>query len=78
MLFAALLVNEFLARVHNFRLDGNNEFASHGVSLTHNLRYSDPDGEPCASLSRHVGRGDMDPLLEMPALSREPEVVEDE
>lgn len=69
MLFGALVVNEFLARLHSYRLDGNDSFASHGLSLTHDLRPKDPDGEPCESLLKYIGRGDLDPLLDMPALS---------
>jgi hypothetical protein len=28
-----------------------------------------PDGEPCPTLSRHVGRGEVHPLLDWPELS---------
>jgi len=31
--------------------------------------FSERDGEPCALLSRHAGRGDVTPLLDRPDLS---------
>jgi hypothetical protein len=71
MLFAALAVNELLARLHPYRDDGNSDFASYGFSLTQAWLYHEPEGEPCRILSRHVGRGDVRPLLDMAELSDE-------
>jgi hypothetical protein len=69
MLYASLAVNEFLARLHPYRDDGNDGFAWFGSSLTQARFFQAADGEPCPSLSRHVGRGDTMPPLDMPALS---------
>ena len=69
MFYAALAVNEFLARIHGYRDDGNEDFAVHRISMTQSQIYRQPDGEPCPSLARHVGRGDVRPLLDMPVLS---------
>jgi len=69
MHYASLAVNEFLARLHPFRDDGNDGFAWFGSSLTQARFIQAADGEPCPSLSRHVGRGDTMPPLDMPALS---------
>ena len=69
MHYASLAVNEFLARLHPYRDDGNDEFAQYGSSLTQSRFFQSVDGEPCRSLSRHVGRGDTTPLLDMPSLS---------
>lgn len=69
MFYAALAVNEFLARIHSYRDDGNGDFAVHRTSLTQSQIYRQSDGEQCPVLARHVGRGDVRPLLEMPALS---------
>ena len=69
MHFASLGVNEFLARLHPYRDDPNGEFAWVSISLTQMHRYTKPDGDPCLRLSRHVGRGDLVPLLNMPFLS---------
>jgi len=72
MQFAAIAVNEFLARIHQFRDDENSEYASTTVSLTQAQTYYSQESEPCKVLSRHIGRGDVFPLLDMPELS-EPE-----
>ena len=69
MHYASLAVNEFLARLHPYRDDGNEEFAWFGNSLTQSRLFQAGDGKPCPTLSRHVGRGDVTPLLDMPALS---------
>lgn len=69
MQFAAIAVNEFLARLHQFREDGNRRFAITRVSLTQAETYYEEEGEPCPALSKNVGRGDVRPLLDMPELS---------
>lgn len=69
MQLASMAVNEFLARIHNYRDDGNAPFAVNRISLTQAQTYYEADGAPCPVLSRHVGRGDVAPLLEMPELS---------
>jgi len=69
MQFASAAVNEFLARLHNFRDDGNVPFAVNRVSLTQAQSYFEPDGETCPVLARHAGRSDVTPALEMPELS---------
>lgn len=71
MLFAALAVNELLARLHPYRDDGNSDFSSYGISLTQAWLYHATEGEPCRVLSRHGGRGDVKPLLDMAELSGE-------
>lgn len=65
---AHLAVIELLARLHPFRDQPNARFAKHRVSLLHGLVLHDGDGAACSILARHVGRGDVAPLLEMPAL----------
>jgi len=68
-LIASLAVNELLARLHPYRLDPNGEYAIHRVSLSHGIYEHSDEGEPCSLLSRHTGRGDVIPLLDMPELS---------
>jgi hypothetical protein len=68
-LFAALAVNELLARLHSFRDDGNAGFARFGMSLTQARLWGEADGEPCPVLARQVGKGDVRPPLGMPELS---------
>ena len=68
-LLASLAVNEFLARLHPYRLDPNAEYAVHRLSISHGIYEHEDDGEPCPVLSRHVGRGDVHPLLDWAELS---------
>ena len=69
MLIASIAVNELLARIHRFRDDGNEKYAATRVSLTQSTTYYEPEMDVCRVLARHVGRGDVKPLLEMPELS---------
>lgn len=68
-LIASLAVNEMLARLHPYRIDPNGDYAVNRISLSHGICDHEPDGEPCNVLARHIGRGDMEPLLEWPELS---------
>jgi len=68
-LLASLAVNEFLARLHPFRLEPNADYAVHRLSLSHGIFEHEDDGEPCALLNLHVGRGDVSPLLDWAELS---------
>jgi hypothetical protein len=70
MLYASLAVNELLVRLHPSRIISNAESARTCFSLTSQTFVTEPEGEPCEALRRHVGRGDIDPLLDMPELSR--------
>ena len=67
--YAALAVNELLARLHPFRDDVNRRFAQNGVSLSQSRFLSERDGEPDLALVKHAGRGDRVPLLDMPEFS---------
>jgi hypothetical protein len=69
MLIASLGINEFLARLHPYRSDSNAEYAAFRVSLSHGIFGGESDGLPCAVIGRHVGRGDVEPLLDLPELS---------
>ncbi len=75
MLTASLAINELLARLHGFRLDPNGEFATHRLSLSHALYVNEPEGDVCDVLARHVGRGGVEPLLDMPALDGDLEMA---
>ena len=68
-LLASLAVNEFLARLHPYRLDPNSEYAIHRLSLSHGIYEHEGDGNPCPVLARHTGRGDVSPLLDWAELS---------
>lgn len=66
---ASTAVNEFLARLHPYRLDSNDEFAT--VRLNFMDGRTSPEREPVASgmFFKYFGQGDVAPLLSMPALS---------
>ena len=72
MHYSSLAMLEILARLHSFRVEGNEPFAQFGSSLT-DPRFAPvrDDGEPCKLLSKHTGRGDVVPLLDNPYLSEE-------
>ena len=69
MHFASMAVNEFLARLHPYRDDPNDGYSWTSTSLTQMQSYAKADGAACVRLSKHVGRGDLNPLLDMPILS---------
>lgn len=71
-LFASMAVLELLARLHPYRDDENCNFARVSVSLTQARFETVGEGVPCRVLARHVGRGDVTPLLD------DPELTEDE
>jgi hypothetical protein len=68
-LIASIAINELLARLHPYRIDPNGEFAIVRASLSHAIYDHESDGDPCQSIGKHVGRGDVQPLLDMPELS---------
>lgn len=69
MLIASLAVNDLLARLHPYRIDGNASYAIQRVSLSHDLFVHESDDDVCAVVGRHLGRGDVVPLLDRPELS---------
>lgn len=69
LLVASLAVNEMLARIHDFRSDGNLGFATTRFSLTDGYFQFEEEGERDEYLRKYVGRGDIMPLLNMPELS---------
>jgi hypothetical protein len=74
MQFASIGINELLARLHNFRDDGNENCAATRFSLTQPQIYYEPEDAPCRMFANHVGRGDVSPLLEMSELSETSEL----
>jgi hypothetical protein len=66
---AAMAVNDFLARLHDYRTDSNRPYAELRVSLSHVALY--PESEKGLSmLAKHIAVGDVEPRLDMPELSR--------
>ncbi len=68
-LYAALAVNEFLARIHRFRWSPNADYAVRRYGLARDLLINEPDLGPSPRFAKLVGRGDMRPLLDMSELS---------
>jgi len=66
---ASLGVNELLARLHPYRLDGNDEYAIIRYSFMHGHMYHNREDASSTEFHRIIGRGDMKPLLDMPMLS---------
>ena len=63
MFAAALAVDEFLARLHPFREELNDAYASVTFSLASMELISDPETGICEILGSYVGIGDRTPLL---------------
>jgi len=72
MQMASTAVNEFLARLHPYRYDGNSESAIVRNSFIANTNLREAEEAPSGSFFAHIGKGDVRPLLSMPDLS-EPE-----
>lgn len=61
--FAALAVNEFLARIHTFRNVDNDEFGTVRADLCEFALLREPGLASTGHLSRYIGAGDQSPLL---------------
>jgi len=68
-LVASMAVNDFIARLHDYRTDGNTPYAEWRVSLGHVAFYSAEERPGWGYLAKLVGRGDVEPLLGRPELS---------
>ena len=66
---ASAAVNEFLARLHPYRLDDNEETSVLRMSFVQGHQYREPEGPASGMFAKHLGKGDIDPLLSMPELS---------
>jgi hypothetical protein len=72
MQMASTAVNEFLARLHPYRLDDNGDFAVVRTSFVQGMGYSEHEESASGVFFPHIGKADVRPLLSMPNLS-EPE-----
>lgn len=66
---ASMAVNEFLARLHPFRLDGNDESAIVRVNFVGGETYREPEGPSANRLTKYIGKGDSIPPLGLPGLA---------
>jgi len=63
---ASMAVNEFLARIHQYRYDSNDRFAVTRISFTDAYVQYEKDDYSDHYLKKFMGRGDMLPFLNMP------------
>ena len=66
---ASLAVNEFLARIHPYRSCANSDCSIIRYNFMETSIFREEEGDPCPVLLPHIGKGDVDPLLDMPSLS---------
>jgi hypothetical protein len=66
---ASVAANDFLARLTDYRSDGNAPYAELRASLSHIAFYPEPEKGP-SPLAKYMGIGDIEPRLDMPELSR--------
>lgn len=63
---AAAGMNEFLARLHDYRFKPNRAFAVRRICLSDpDASEIEPDGDSCSDMRRLVGTGDQQPFLGM-------------
>lgn len=60
---ATMAVNEFLARIHPFRIGNNAEERRQQFDLVNSCWIQIKDTAPCPLLSKYAGRGDINPFL---------------
>ncbi len=67
-MIASLAMNDFLARLHPYRRIPNVEIGCLRVDLRELMIHQEPEGTVDPGLARWVGRGDVKPFLQTPAL----------
>ncbi|OWK71403.1 ThiF family adenylyltransferase [Pedobacter sp. AJM] len=70
MQVSATAINDFLARIHPFRNMPNSEVDIIKIDYTDCVSYSESMKEPCLFFNKWIGRGDIEPLLNSPELSK--------
>ena len=70
MLVASLSVLEFLNRIHRYRDENNEELEVLSIDLLEPAITSSAPKAKDESLSKHLGKGDCIPLLEMPGIGK--------
>ena len=74
MQIASMAFNEFLARIHPYRVEPNSKYAQRRVVMSDPEASVDlPDGESCKVFSRIVALGDQEPLLNLQDLADDKE-----
>lgn len=75
MLISSLAVNEFLNRIHSYKAEAASCYAKNSIDLTKNYLVNESEENlPLDNfLLKRIGRGDMEPFLETPELSKQHE-----
>lgn len=64
MQIAAIAFNEFLARIHPYRIEPNKKYAQRRIVISDPAASMDiSEGEPCKTFARYLAKGDQKPLL---------------
>ncbi|MDX1916242.1 MAG: ThiF family adenylyltransferase [Methylophilus sp.] len=64
MQIAAMAFNEFLARIHPYRVEPNKNYAQRRVVISDPEASRDlEEGEPCKTFTKYLAKGDQKPLL---------------
>lgn len=72
MQIASMAFNEFLARIHPYRVEPNLKYAQRRVVMSDpEASVNFPDGESCRVFSRYTALGDQEPLLGLQDLSND-------
>ncbi len=71
MQMASMAVNEFLARIHPYRLDSNSEFAVVRMNFVAGELTHEAEKSSSRMFFSFIGKGDTKPLLSMPELSEQ-------
>lgn len=66
---SSFAVDELLARLHGYRDEPNSAYATIGLSLSQMAFYPETEETTCRVIAKHVGRGDVIPLLDQAELS---------
>ncbi|MEP7372349.1 MAG: ThiF family adenylyltransferase [Chitinophagaceae bacterium] len=70
MQVASTAVNEFLARLHPYRNIPNKDVDAVKIMFNDVVSYHESNCEPCPFFGKLVGKGDIEPLLNNPELSK--------
>lgn len=68
-MIAAAGINDFLARIHPFRIDQNEEISTLRISFHQSRMFPEPEGSPNEYFVKFIGIGDVRPLLYVPELT---------
>lgn len=69
MFYASIAINDFLARIHPYRVQPNSNYAIQRFVISDPVFLSEEDCEVDGFFLKNIGKGDTEPLLKLPELS---------